>query len=55
MIDSHKNSEARGLLAPVAELASRQRMAVVMVMLLSKSGDQGRQIGIRPQGSRYQG
>lgn len=37
-VDSHKNSEVRGLLAPLAELASRHRVAVVTVTHLSKSG-----------------
>jgi len=37
-IDSHKNSEVRGLLAPLAELASRHRVAIVSVTHLSKTG-----------------
>jgi hypothetical protein len=37
-VDSHKNSEVRGLLAPLAELAGRHRVAVVTVTHLSKSG-----------------
>jgi archaellum biogenesis ATPase FlaH len=36
--DSHKNSEIRGLLAPLAELAARFRLAVVAVTHLSKGG-----------------
>lgn len=37
-VDSHKNSDVRGLLAPLAELASRHRVAVVTVTHLSKTG-----------------
>ena len=37
-VDSHKNSDVRGLLAPLAELASRHRLAIVAVTHLSKSG-----------------
>lgn len=37
-VDSHKNTDVRGLLAPLAELASRHRVAVVTVTHLSKSG-----------------
>ncbi|HRQ74250.1 MAG TPA: AAA family ATPase [Phycisphaerales bacterium] len=36
--DSHKNSDIRGLLAPLAELAARHRVAVVAVTHLNKSG-----------------
>jgi putative DNA primase/helicase len=36
--DSHKNSEVRGLLAPLAKLASDHRVAVVMVTHMSKGG-----------------
>jgi len=36
--DSHNNTEVRGLLAPLAELASRHRVAVVAVTHLNKSG-----------------
>lgn len=36
--DSHKNSEIRGLLAPLAQLAAERGVAVVMVTHLSKSG-----------------
>lgn len=35
--DSHKNADVRGLLAPLAELAERHRVAVVLVNHLSKS------------------
>ncbi len=35
-VDSHKNSDVRGLLAPFAELASRFRVAIVAVTHLSK-------------------
>ncbi|MEQ8789519.1 MAG: AAA family ATPase [Pirellulaceae bacterium] len=37
-VDSHKNAEVRGLLAPLAELAGRHRVAIVTVTHLSKSG-----------------
>jgi putative DNA primase/helicase len=37
-VDSHKNSEVRGLLAPLAELAGRHRVAVLSVTHLTKSG-----------------
>jgi len=37
-VDSHKNSDVRGLLAPLAELAGRHRVAIVSVTHLSKSG-----------------
>ncbi len=37
-VDSHKNSDVRGLLAPLAELASRHHLAIVAVTHLSKSG-----------------
>ena len=36
--DSHKNAEIRGLLAPLAKIASTYRVAVVIVTHLSKSG-----------------
>ncbi|MCE9618485.1 MAG: AAA family ATPase [Planctomycetes bacterium] len=37
-VDSHKNAEIRGLLAPLGELAARHRVAVVAVTHLNKSG-----------------
>lgn len=37
-VDSHKNSDVRGMLAPLSELASRHRVAVLAVTHLSKSG-----------------
>ncbi len=37
-VDSHKNAEIRGLLAPLGELATRHRVAVVAVTHLNKSG-----------------
>ncbi len=37
-IDSHKNSDVRGMLAPLGDLASRHRVAVLAVTHLSKSG-----------------
>ncbi|MCB9845306.1 MAG: AAA family ATPase [Phycisphaeraceae bacterium] len=37
-VDSHKNAEIRGLLAPLGELAMRHRVAVVAVTHLNKAG-----------------
>ncbi|WP_165698855.1 AAA family ATPase [Bremerella volcania] len=37
-VDSHKNTDVRGLLAPLADLAGRHRVAIVAVTHLSKSG-----------------
>jgi len=37
-VDSHKNTEVRGLLAPLADLAGRRRVAIVAVTHLSKTG-----------------
>lgn len=37
-VDSHNNSEVRGLLAPLAEIASRFDLSIVAVTHLSKSG-----------------
>ncbi len=37
-VDSHKNADVRGLLAPLAELASRRRTAILAVTHLAKSG-----------------
>ena len=37
-VDSHKNADVRGLLAPLAELAARFRVAIVAVTHLSKTG-----------------
>lgn len=37
-VDSHKNADVRRLLAPLADLASKHRVAVVTVTHLSKSG-----------------
>jgi putative DNA primase/helicase len=37
-VDSHKNSDVRGMLAPLAELASRYQVAVLTVTHLAKSG-----------------
>ncbi len=36
-VDSHKNAEIRGLLAPLGEIAARHRVAVVAVTHLNKS------------------
>ena len=36
--DSHNNSEMRGLLAPLSEMASRQNVAIVLVSHLNKGG-----------------
>ncbi|HAN97032.1 MAG TPA: hypothetical protein DCQ98_06170 [Planctomycetaceae bacterium] len=37
-VDSHKNSDVRGLLAPLAELAGRFQVAILTVTHLAKSG-----------------
>ncbi len=37
-VDSHKNAEVRGLLAPLGDLAARHRVAIVAVTHLNKSG-----------------
>ena len=37
-VDSHRNSDVRGLLAPLADLASRRRVAILAVTHLAKSG-----------------
>jgi hypothetical protein len=37
-VDTHKNSEVRGMLAPLAALARRRKVAVLCVTHLSKSG-----------------
>lgn len=37
-VDSHKNSDVRGLLAPLSELAQRRRVCVLGVTHLNKSG-----------------
>lgn len=37
-VDSHKNAEIRGLLAPLGDLATRHRVAVIAVTHLNKSG-----------------
>ncbi len=37
-VDSHKNSDVRGMLAPLSELASRHKVSVLAVTHLSKSG-----------------
>lgn len=37
-VDSHKNADVRGLLAPLASLASERGVAVVLVTHLNKSG-----------------
>lgn len=47
--DSHNNAEVRGMLAPLAQLASRFRVAIVMVTHLSK-GSGGKAV-YRPMGS----
>jgi len=47
--DSHRDSEVRGLLAPLALLADRQRVALIGVMHLSKG--QNRPAVYRPGGS----
>ena len=37
-IDDHRNADVRGLLSPLAEIAERLRIAVVLVSHLSKGG-----------------
>jgi RecA-family ATPase len=37
-VDSHKNSDVRGMLAPLAEMASRHQVAILTVTHLAKSG-----------------
>jgi putative DNA primase/helicase len=37
-IDSHNNTDVRGLLAPLADLAARQRVAILAITHLSKAG-----------------
>jgi hypothetical protein len=37
-VDSHKNSDVRGMLAPLAEIASRYQVAILTVTHLAKSG-----------------
>jgi hypothetical protein len=37
-VDSHKNTDVRGLLAPLANLASRRRVAVLAITHLAKTG-----------------
>lgn len=37
-VDSHKNSDVRGMLAPLAELASRRKLSVLAITHLAKSG-----------------
>ncbi|MDA1262766.1 MAG: AAA family ATPase [Planctomycetota bacterium] len=48
-VDSHKNAEVRGLLAPLSALATKHRVAIVMVSHLNKSG--GGQAIYRTMGS----
>jgi KaiC/GvpD/RAD55 family RecA-like ATPase len=47
--DSHKNAEVRALLAPLAEMAAKQRVAVLAVSHLTKSS--GMEALLRVQGS----
>jgi hypothetical protein len=37
-VDSHKNADVRGLLAPLAAIAERHRVAIIAVTHLNKSG-----------------
>lgn len=37
-VDSHRNTDVRGLLAPLADLAARHRVAIVAVTHLNKNG-----------------
>jgi RecA-family ATPase len=48
--DSHKNADVRGLLAPLAELAERLKIAVVLIQHLNKGGT-GANALYRPMGS----
>jgi predicted ATP-dependent serine protease len=48
-IDSHKNAEIRGLLAPLSELAARHKVAVIAISHLNKAG--GPQALMRVTGS----
>lgn len=43
-VDSHKNSDVRGLLAPLSELAARSGVAVIAVTHLSKSSNGGKSV-----------
>lgn len=47
--DSHKNAEVRALLAPLSEMASKQRVAVIAISHLTKSS--GMDALLRVQGS----
>lgn len=49
-VDSHKNADVRGLLAPLADLASRLKIAVVLIQHLNK-GNAGTKALYRPMGS----
>ena len=49
-VDSHKNADVRGLLAPLADLASRLKVAVVLIQHLNK-GNAGTKALYRPMGS----
>ena len=48
--DSHKNADVRGLLAPLAELAERLKIAVILIQHLNKGGTGGSAL-YRPMGS----
>lgn len=50
-IDSHRNSDVRGLLAPLSSLAHKHDVAIVAVTHLSKCGDGGRSALERVSGS----
>jgi RecA-family ATPase len=47
--DSYKDSEIRGILAPLAELAERHRVAVIAILHLTKAAQ--RKVLLRAQGS----
>ncbi|MEX2673411.1 MAG: AAA family ATPase [Phycisphaeraceae bacterium] len=50
-VDGHDNSEVRAMLAPIATMAERHRVCVVLVHHLNKAGGQGRGALHRVMGS----
>ncbi len=49
--DSHKNSDIRGLLAPLAKLASRRKVAIILIQHLNKNSGNNTSALYRPMGS----